>query len=193
MKVSPDFPERRREDLRRQAELAVYNELLNSARPGAIIQDVAHFGIQVKGGKYTVSDGSWLLEADLGCRDPVRDVIRKKLGRKVFVVGVLVFPDMEPNPEIEEWATSNRVRIIWGSHDLVELVEDEDIFSPPTAHQKIEQETAVDTPKAPGGPCQISVGDACVVNVHHYHGTVNMYNGTMPTDRNPLQSPSDSR
>ena len=236
MRVTPDFPEHRREDPRRRAELAVYNEFLNSTRAGhvlyelkrdrnaveldfaAIIQDVAHFGIQVKGGRYTIENGSWFLETDEGlvatpsplaqtwdAAIQIRDVLRKELGRKVFIVGVLVFPDMELDPDIETWAAGNRVRILWGSHNLVErlvaLVEDEEIFSPPTL-QQIRQEVAVLRPglaigdtvemdanaaEAPDVAGQsLAISHADVVNVHHYHGTVNIYNGPGRSDEGQL-------
>ncbi len=79
MKVTPEFPAHRRKDPTRQAERRVYNELVNSPRPGyalyevrAIsrapeidfavwIQGVACYGIQVKGGQNTKDGPSWLL------------------------------------------------------------------------------------------------------------------------------------
>ena len=66
---------------------------------------------------------------------------------KVFVVPVLVFPDMpDPDPQIQEWADNSKVNPLWGSENLVQRlmgVQDvEGIYSPPTARY-IEAEVAV--------------------------------------------------
>ena len=83
MKVTPDFPDHRREDPRRAAELRVYNELANSMAPGQAIyelkatpeapevdfgiwlEDVARVGLQVKGGQYTTVNGVWRLHTGI--------------------------------------------------------------------------------------------------------------------------------
>ena len=79
MNVYPEFPENRRHDPKRQAELTVYLELpasgiageaIYEARPSrscrevdfAIwIEDVARIAMQVKGGQYRIDRGSWYL------------------------------------------------------------------------------------------------------------------------------------
>ena len=59
------------------------------------------------------------------------------VSRKVLVVAVLVFPDMESDPDIELRAENDRVRVLFGAENLVErlvdLVAGEEMFSPPTA------------------------------------------------------------
>ena len=68
MIVTPEFPEHRLQDPRRQAEWRVYQEIAGSQAPGRALyemraglhapqldfgiwlQDVAHYGLQVKGG-----------------------------------------------------------------------------------------------------------------------------------------------
>ena len=59
------------------------------------------------------------------------------VSRKVLVVAVLVFPDMESDPDIELRAENDRVRVLFGTENLVErlvdLVDGEEMFSPPTA------------------------------------------------------------
>ena len=53
------------------------------------------------------------------------------------MVAVLIFPDMEPDPDIELRAENDRVHILFGTDNLVErlvdLVANEEIFNPPTA------------------------------------------------------------
>ena len=54
----------------------------------------------------------------------VREAVKRHLGRKVFVVAVLIFPDMEPDPDIELRAENDRVKVLFGTDNLVErLVE----------------------------------------------------------------------
>ena len=169
MKMLNEFPEHRRTDPRRQAEMQVYDQLAGSGAPGAAIyeiraqrdapeldfavwiEDVAHFGIQVKGGRYAIEGGRWFLytngEREL-MQDPVKLTwdaamsIRAALwtrGRyKVYMVAVLAFPDMpDPDPRIQERADNCRVNVLWGSGNLVERLTEVDdvegIYSPPTA------------------------------------------------------------
>ena len=178
MKMLNEFPEHRRADPRRQAEMEVYDQLAGSDAPGAAIyeiranrdapevdfavwiEDVARFGIQVKGGRYTVEGGKWFLYAD-GERNPMQDPVKltwdaamsiraalwTKGRYKVYMVSVLLFPDMpEPDPQIQEWADNCKVNPLWGSENLVqrltEVQDVEGIYSPPTARH-IEAEVAV--------------------------------------------------
>ena len=182
MRILNEFPEHRRADPKRRAEMQVYDQLAGSGAPGAAIyeiraqrdapevdfavwvEDVARFGIQVKGGRYTVEGGKWFLYTD-GERKPMQDPvkltwdaamsIRDALwarGRyKVFVVPVLVFPDVpDPDPQVREWADNCRVNVLWGNGNLVQrLTEVHDvagIYSPPTTRH-IEEEVAVLMPR----------------------------------------------
>ena len=66
---------------------------------------------------------------------------------KVYMVAVLVFPDMpDPDPRIQEWAANCHVNVLWGSDNLVERLTEVDdvegIYSPPTARH-IQVEAAV--------------------------------------------------
>ena len=82
------------------------------------IKGVGCFGIQVKGGQHSVAGGRWLLHTVDGTEPvpcPIRrtwdaalsikTAVKRRLGRRMYVVPVLLFPDMLPDPEIRE-ATS---------------------------------------------------------------------------------------
>ena len=62
---------------------------------------------------------------------------------KVFVIPVPLLTDMEPDPSIQEWAPSNKVRALYGSDRLVcrlvQLAEELGVNHPPTA-QHIQRE-----------------------------------------------------
>ena len=97
------------------------------------------FALQVKGGTYMLdSDGQWYLlkpdgswvqvqspleETEEGCIE-MHNAIDDATGYYGFVVGVLVFPDMERDEQIE-WAARNHhhVHIIWGLNNLQEDLE----------------------------------------------------------------------
>ena len=73
MKFREEFPQNRREDPKRQAEWTVYLEITKSDRPGEalyelktnrstpeldyalFVEGIAHFALEVKGGRYTVT------------------------------------------------------------------------------------------------------------------------------------------
>ena len=79
MRIHPEFPAHRRGDPQRRAELAIYNELAASAAPGFALyetranstapeidfalwlEDVGHFGLDVKGGAYSMEHGQLFL------------------------------------------------------------------------------------------------------------------------------------
>ena len=76
MRIQPEFPAYHHHDPKRQAELRVYQEIANSQRPGQAlygvkaarhspevdfavwVEDVACFAIEVKGGSYSVENGT---------------------------------------------------------------------------------------------------------------------------------------
>ena len=84
MIVTPEFPEHRLQDPRRQAEWRVYQEIAGSQAPGRALyemraglhapqldfgiwlQDVAHYGLQVKGGETATAGGEWRLHSANG-------------------------------------------------------------------------------------------------------------------------------
>ena len=81
MIVTPEFPEHRLQDPKRQAEWRVYQEIAGSQAPGRALyemraglhvpqldfgiwlQDVAHYGLQVKGGETATEGGEWRLHS----------------------------------------------------------------------------------------------------------------------------------
>ena len=103
------------------------------------VDDVARFAVQVKGGKYDLDDyGNWSLRTpdgglkgvpsplegtEDGCME-MRDGIREATSYTNFVVGVLMFPDMEPDRRMEEAAGKRiHVYIIWGLDHLSDDLE----------------------------------------------------------------------
>ena len=50
----------------------------------------------------------------------VRDAVNRVPGFKVFIIPVLLLSDTSPNQTIEEWATQRRVKVLFGSDDLVD-------------------------------------------------------------------------
>ena len=76
---------------------------------GIWLQDVAHYGLQVKGGENATEGGEWRLHSVNGPETipspiaqtfdaaiAIRDIIKAQLHRKVFIFPVLCFPDMAP-------------------------------------------------------------------------------------------------
>ena len=79
MKIRPAFPEHRLDDLKRQAELAVYRDLEASALPGITVysssvgpaspeidyavwlKDIGRYAVEVKGGDYSLDNEKWFL------------------------------------------------------------------------------------------------------------------------------------
>ena len=168
MLTQPEFPAHRRREPLRLAELQAYQEFADSDRAGRVLyevktsrnvpeldfavllEDMAIYGVQVKGGQHVTTRGQWQRITDDGpvtipcpmkvtwdAALQIREAVKRRLGRKVFVVAVLVFPDMEPDPNIELRAENDRVKVLFGTHDLVErlveLVQHHEIFNPPGA------------------------------------------------------------
>ena len=180
MIVTPEFPEHRLQDPRRQAEWRVYQEIAGSQAPGRALyemraglhvpqldfgiwlQDVAHYGLQVKGGETATAGGEWRLHSANGPETipspiaqtfdaaiAIRDIIKAQLHRKVFIFPVLCFPDMVPDPIIEARAAEGHVTVLWGGDDLIgrmkELAKTQTIHRPPTA-ERIAQEVELIQP-----------------------------------------------
>ena len=167
METHPEmFPPERRNDPKRRAEARVFDELRRSRMPGFVyyewqrdhrsrqldfpvwLSGVGRFGLEVKGGKYSLRTGKWFLETANGSAkkdSPVRktfdatmslhDNIVDTLGDDPFFIAVLVFPDMEPDPDIVAHARRNHVHVIWGTDDLVdrlmEIAADMEVYNPP--------------------------------------------------------------
>ena len=168
MIVTPEFPEHRLQDPRRQAEWRVYQEIAGSGGHvpqldfGIWLQDVAHYGLQVKGGETATEGGEWRLHSANGPETipspiaqtfdaaiAIRDIIKAQLHRKVLIFPVLCFPDMAPDPIIEARAAEGHVTVLWGGDDLIgrlkELAKTQTIHRPPTA-ERIAQEVELIQP-----------------------------------------------
>lgn len=168
MLTQPEFPANRRRDPLRLAELRAYHEFADSDRAGralyelktarnvpeldfaALIEDVAVYGVQVKGGQWQVQRGQWQLTTNHGFQMmpcpiklswdaalQIRETVKRRLSRKVYVIPVLVLADMEPDPDIELRVENDRVKVLFGTDNLVDrlisLAAGEEIFNPPTA------------------------------------------------------------
>ena len=178
MKIQPAFPPHRRQDPRRGAEAGVYDQLAGSGIPGHALyelkatpeapeldfavwfQDRGRFGIQVKGGLYSVDGTVWTLRTSQGVEHvscpltqtwdaaiAVRDVVNRVLGFKTFIVPVLLLTDTPPDPSIKEWAWRRRVKVLFGADDLVdrllELADRTGVKHPPTADHILNEVDAV--------------------------------------------------
>ena len=104
---------------------------------GIWLQDVAHYGLQVKGGENATAGGEWRLHSANGPETipspiaqtfdaaiAIRDIIKAQLNRKVFIFPVLCFPDMAPDPIIEARAAEGHVTVLWGGDDLIGRLKD---------------------------------------------------------------------
>ena len=98
------------------------------------LENVGRFAIEVKGGQYTydVATGQWYLHTPDGLEitsSPLqqaddsamglRNEIHRNTGFKVFIIPVVVFPDMAPDPAIEGCAQRTNVKVIWGAEHLL--------------------------------------------------------------------------
>ena len=179
MRIQPEFPEYRQEDPLRGAELRVYQAIVNAQQPGQAlyevkasrhspevdfaiwVEDVACFAIEAKGGNFWVEKGTLFRQGPEQVPNPLRKAmdgalsisnsIKDRLPGGAFVISVLLFPDMEDNPEIRRWAQDSRTNVMFGVTDLVRrLTELEDVATvrhrPPA--YRIEQEVAVLMPEA---------------------------------------------
>ena len=119
----------------------------------AALEGTAYLGVGIKGGRYKRnSSGVWLLQTDLGAKETlcplvqtweaaisIHDVLMSRLGLNAFVVPVLLFPDMGRDAAIALATANHKVRVLWGTDDLVnrmaEVARTRTILCPPTAGQ----------------------------------------------------------
>ena len=102
------------------------------------LENVGRFAIEVKGGQYTydVAIGQWYLHTPDGLEATssplqqaddsamgLRNEIHRNTGFKVFIIPVVVFPDMTPDPTIERCAQRTNVRLVWGTEHLLADLE----------------------------------------------------------------------
>ena len=99
------------------------------------IEGLDRFALQVKGGRYLLIDGEWRLktrdgvkliescpldEAWLAALDLHDDIKEKaQTGYNPFVIPVLAFPDMDPDPAIKKLARRKGVHLVWHTDDLM--------------------------------------------------------------------------
>ena len=97
------------------------------------LESIARFVLEVKGGRYFLNGGEWFLEGPGGAMlksSPLmqawdntmslRNFLCERLGRrhKPFVIAAVVFPDMEPDPDIETLTAGGRTHVLWGAGDV---------------------------------------------------------------------------
>ncbi len=154
MRMYPrEFPSGRRKKPKRQAERRVYEALAGSDRRGFVyyewrrgyghieldfavwIEGFGRFALQVKGGRYLLSDGEWYLKtrdgvkliescpldetklAALDLHDDIEELA--KTTYNPYVIPVLAFPDMAPDGAIKSLAKRKGVYVIWGTGHLM--------------------------------------------------------------------------
>ena len=104
------------------------------------VEELGRFALQVKGGRYLLIDGEWYLktregnkhvrscpldETKLAALDLHDDI--KECAQTVYnpyVIPVLTFPDMEPDPAIKQLARRAGVYVIWGVGNLLADLEE---------------------------------------------------------------------
>ena len=91
------------------------------------------FGLQVKGGQISLINGKWYLQtpggpeekpsplcqtwdAAMSLREDIVDILGDTC---CFVIAVLLFPDMEPDPAVVAEARRSNVHVQWGTDNLV--------------------------------------------------------------------------
>ena len=119
----------------------------------AALERIAYVGGQIKGGNHRRNNrGEWFrhdglewqkipspLEQTWLAAISVRDALKRRLDLNVFVVPMLICPDMDRDPDIDQATANGKVSILWGTNDLVdrmaEVARTRPINSPPTAGQ----------------------------------------------------------
>ena len=179
---------------------------LHSVRPGPNapeldfpiwLQDVARLNLEVKGGPHFVKDNEWFLGGPGGTMPKgnplmqawdgamaLRNFIGERLGPKhrPFVIPVVLFPDMEPDPDIVALPAGGQGHVLWGAGDvagrLAAIAADVNVKFPPTSLD-IQRETALLPGTAGPEGTSPSSGDgggldARQVIIHHVD-VVNVY------------------
>ena len=167
MQMHPiEFPAERRQDPMRRAEARVFDEIQRCNLPGFAyyewqrdhnspqldfalwLPDIGRFGLEVKGGPYSLKKGKWFLETGGGPQEKkcllgktwnatmsLHDELVDLLEHKAFCIAVLVFPDMEPDQAIVAKAKRTNVHVLWGTDDLMErlreIADARRVYNPP--------------------------------------------------------------
>ena len=123
---------------------------------------VGRFGLQVKGGQRSLRNGRWYLATQNSRQEtasPSRKAWRAAMSLReemvetldddnAFIIAVLLFPDMEPDPAIAAMAEREHAHVIWGTDNLFERLEEiaaaTPVYFPPDA-EDIRREVAAVT------------------------------------------------
>ena len=152
------------------------------------LRDVGRFAIEDKGGLYCVHNGQWYLSTPSGWQEVdcpalqawdgamnFRDRIARKQGKGPFVVSVLVFPDMEPDPALTRALADSAVHVVFGVQDFTgQLAGLADIKKAPKADDITREvalvECAEPEPEAPEQPeIGLHGGQLVIQHVEHLH------------------------
>ena len=118
------------------------------------------FGLQVKGGQLSLENGKWYLEtrdgreekpsplcqtwdAAMSLREDIIDILGDT---SCYVIAVLLFPDMEPDPAIAAAARRSNVHALWGTDNLMNRLAEfaaRKAYYPPNAEDIRREVTAV--------------------------------------------------
>ena len=99
---------------------------------------VGRFSIEVKGGQRSLRNGRWYLAAQNGLEEtgsPSRQAwsaamsLREEIvwtlkDDKAFIIAILFFPDMEPDPVIAAMAEREHTHVIWGTDNFFERLRE---------------------------------------------------------------------
>ena len=157
------------------------------------LRDVGRFAIEDKGGLYCVHNGQWYLSTPSGWQEVdcpalqawdgamnFRDRIARKQGKGPFVVSVLVFPDMEPDPALTRALADSAVHVVFGVQDFTgQLAGLADIKKAPKADDITREvalvECAEPEPEAPEAPETFEMGLHSGQVIIQHAATVNVY------------------
>ena len=176
------FPHHRLNDPVRQAERRIFQALETCGAPGFAcyewqrnkqslqldfalwITGVGRFGLQVKGGHYSFSEGEWYrrrgrrgshvrvnacpLAVTSDATMSLLNEVSEALEEPSYFVPVLLFPDMDPDVAISARARRSNVHLVWRSDRLlprlIEIAREAHVRRPPDAAD-IRSEVAVIT------------------------------------------------
>ena len=152
-------------------------------------ENIGRYGLDGKGGHYSYKNNSWYLSTPSGQIEVdspalqvwdasmnLRDRIARKQGKGPFVVAVLVFADMEPDPTLQRALADSAVHAVFGVDDLTsQLAGLTKIEQRPTAAD-IQREVALiecAEPEAPEAPemseMGLHSGQVVIQHVEHLH------------------------
>ena len=165
------FPHHRLHDPVRQAERRIFQALETCGVPGFACYEwqrdrkslqldfalwllaVGRFGLQVKGGYHSFSEGEWYrrrgrkgpyvrvsvcpLAVTSDATMSLRNEVSEALAEPSYFMPVLLFPDMDPDPAIVARARRSNVHLVWRSDRLlprlIEIAREAHVRRPPDA------------------------------------------------------------